>query len=253
MPTLVTEAIVLHAFDYLETSRILRLMTRDEGIQSVIARGARSSRKRFGGAVDLFAQGTAEIHMRPNRELQAIVSMDIHRARPQLAADVGRFTGASMIAELALRTTSDEPAPGLFDAIELALDRLAASPGGTTVDAALAGAWQIVATLGFTPAIDVCGSCHSPLERTARVAFSHSAGGALCQRCAALVPAARIVPPEARDSLRAWVDFESAPALSPSEGKAHQRLLREFVHEHLSTDRELRAYRVWEHGAWSAA
>ncbi|HEX6574196.1 MAG TPA: recombination protein O N-terminal domain-containing protein, partial [Gemmatimonadaceae bacterium] len=65
MGSIVTEAIVLHAFDYLETSRILRLMTRDAGVQAVIARGARSSRKRFGTSIDLFAQGMVEINVRP--------------------------------------------------------------------------------------------------------------------------------------------------------------------------------------------
>jgi DNA repair protein RecO (recombination protein O) len=39
--TLATDAIVLHAFDYRETSRIVRLATRDVGMVSVIARGAR--------------------------------------------------------------------------------------------------------------------------------------------------------------------------------------------------------------------
>ena len=57
MPLVETDAIVLHAFDYSETSRILRLATRDAGVQSVLARGARRYRSKVGTAVDLFAQG----------------------------------------------------------------------------------------------------------------------------------------------------------------------------------------------------
>ena len=129
MDPLVTEAIVLHAFDYLETSRIIRLMTREAGVQSVLARGARSSKKRFGSAVDLFAQGLVEIYIRPNRDLQSLTSFDVTRSRPQLATDVGRFTAGSMIAELSLRWASDEEAPGLFDAVELAPFRAAAVAG----------------------------------------------------------------------------------------------------------------------------
>ncbi|MEO8194669.1 MAG: DNA repair protein RecO [Gemmatimonadales bacterium] len=253
MATLVTEAVVLHAFDYLETSRILRLMTRDAGVQSVLARGARNSRRRFGSAVDLFAQGTAEILFRPNRDLQSLASLDVTRARPQFALDVGRFTAGSMIAELALRTSSDEPAPGLFDAIELALDNVAAAPPGETIDAALLGAWHIIATLGFTPALDVCANCHAALEPTASTAFSHSAGGALCPRCGSLAPGARVLPPTARNAMREWMTGGRASGLSAAEARAHQRLLREFFQEHLGTGTELRAYRVWEQGAWSAA
>ena len=253
MGALVTEAIVLHAFDYLETSRIIRLMTRDEGIQSVIARGARSSRKRFGSALDLFAQGTAEIHVRPNRELQSLASFEVTRGRAGLAHDVGRFTAGSMITELALRTSSDEPAPGLFDVVELALDRLAVAPPDETIDAALSGAWHIVATLGFTPALDVCANCHTPLDTAARVSFSHTAGGALCPRCSANATGSRVLPPAARNALREWTSGGRAPGLDPAEGRAHQRLLREFFQEHMGTERELRAFRVWEQGAWTAA
>jgi DNA repair protein RecO (recombination protein O) len=253
MSSLVTEAIVLHAFDYLETSRILRLMTRDAGIQSVIARGARNSRKRFGSAVDLFAQGTAEIHIRPNRELQALASFEITRARGGFALDVGRFTAGSMIAELALRTSSDEPAPGLFDVVELALDSVAAAPPDETIDAALAGAWHIIGTLGFTPSLDLCANCHAPLDPGERVSFSHSAGGALCRKCSAHATGSRVLPPAARNALRQWLDGGRAPGLDASEARAHQRLLREFFQEHMGSDRELRAFRVWEQGTWTAA
>ncbi len=251
MATLVTEAIVLHAFDYLETSRIVRLMTRDAGIQSVLARGARNSRKRFGSAVDLFAQGTVEIDMRPNRELQSLSSMEVSQARPQLAMDVGRFTAASMITELALRTSSDEPAPGLFDSVEAALDGLTRAAPESTIDAALAGAWHIIATLGFMPALDQCANCHADIDPEARVPFSNASGGALCPRCGPGQIVARVVPPEARAALRAWTTSEAAPPLSAEEGRAHQRLLREFFLEHLGGGKELKAYRAWEKGGWT--
>ena len=67
MPLLATPAIVLHAFDYLESSRILRLVTREGGVRSALAKGARRSSRRFGSAVDLFAQGGAQLHAKPGR------------------------------------------------------------------------------------------------------------------------------------------------------------------------------------------
>jgi recombinational DNA repair protein (RecF pathway) len=179
--------------------------------------------------------------------------MDVSRARPQFATDVGRFTAGSMIAELSLRTSSDEPAPGLFDAIELGLDRIAMSQPDESVNAALGAAWYIIATLGFTPALDVCANCHAALAPDASVAFSHSAGGALCPRCGALATGSRVIPGGARDALREWVNGAFATSLSASDERAHQRLLREFFQEHMGTERELRAYRVWEKGEWSAA
>lgn len=253
MSSLTTEAIVLHAFDYLETSRILRLMTRDAGVQSVIARGARSSRKRFGTAIDLFAQGMVEIQVRPNRELQSLVSFEATRSRPQFALDVGRFTAGSMISELALRASSDESALGLFESVELALDELARADAVNTVSAALGGAWYIISTLGFAPSIDFCANCHADIPADADAAFSHSAGGALCARCARLASGTRSLPSAARGAIREWIAGEPGARVSGAEARAHQRLLREFFTEHLGDRRELKAYSVWEHGNWTAA
>jgi len=253
MAPLVTESIVLHSFDYLETSRILRLLTRDAGVQSVLARGARRSQRRFGSAMDLFAQGVAEIHVRPNRELQTLASLDVTRARSELGADVGRFTAASMISEIVLRFPYDEEAAHIFDAVEECFDRIGAADPGHTLDAALGGAWRIIAHLGFTPALDVCANCHAPIAASAKASFSHAAGGALCGRCGSLSAGSRVLPSLARDAIRAWTEGGDAHPLSAAEGRAHQRLLREFFQEHLGTDRELRAFRVWELGGWSAA
>ena len=253
MSALVTEAIVLHAFDYLETSRIIRLITRDAGVQSVLARGARNSRKRFGSAVDLFAQGSAEIQIKATRELQTLVSFEVGRSRAAFARDVGRFTAGSMIAELALRVSSDEAAPGLFDSVEYALDNLAAAPPGEVLTVALAGAWHIVSTIGFSPSLDVCANCHADLDPSASVAFSHSAGGALCERCGTLASSGRVLPASARRALREWIEGERGTLLSPQEARAHQRLLREFYLQHVGAERELKAFAVWEHGSWSAA
>jgi len=253
MAPLVTEAIVLHAFDYLETSRIIRLLTREAGVQSVLARGARQSRKRFGSAMDLFAQGVAEIHVRPNRELQTLASLDVTRARAELGEDVGRFTGASMISEIVLRFPYEEEAAGIFETVEDCFDRIAAARPERTLDAALGGAWRIIAELGFTPALDVCANCHAPLDPSASVAFSHSAGGALCSLCGALAAGSRVIPGTARDAIRTWVSGGDVIDLATVDARAHQRLLREFFQEHMGTDRELRAFRVWEQGAWGGS
>lgn len=253
MPALVTEAIVLHAFDYLESSRILRLATREGGVRSVLARGARRSSRRFGSALDLFAEGTAELHVKPGRDLDTLAGFDVARARPALATDLSRFTGAAALAELALRFARDAADAEFYDAFRDALDAIAAaSPAGARA-ATLAGAWRLVGALGFAPSLDQCSECHSPLPDDAPVLFSHPAGGALCQRCGRFAAVGRVLPAAARAAVRAWTAGVDGPGLGEAEGRAHQRLLREFLREHLADERPLRAYEVWEHEPWSAA
>ena len=75
---------------------------------------------------------------------------------------------------------------GWFDVVMDALDALSRATADETLTTTLAGAWRIVAELGFAPAIDLCGECHDALPEDATVMFSHRAGGALCQRCGRL-------------------------------------------------------------------
>jgi DNA repair protein RecO (recombination protein O) len=250
MALLATEAIVLHSFDYLESSRILRVVTREAGVRSVLAKGARRSSRRFGSALDLFAQGSAQLYAKPGRDLDTLGGFDVTRARAELADDLGRFTGASAIAELTLRFGRDYADPALFDAVADAFDALATALPEETLGATLASAWRIIAELGFAPAVDVCGECHAPLPEDATVMFSHPSGGALCARCGRLAPAGRVLPPAARSALRRFLTGESGDPLDDASCRAHQRLLREFLTEHLTDGRPLRAMELWEETRW---
>lgn len=250
MALLVTDALVLHAFDYLESSRILRLATRDAGLVSVLAKGARRTRSRYGSALDLFAEGTAQIYVKAGRDLQTLSSFDVTRSRPAIAADLGRFTGAAAIAELVLRFGNEEGNPTLYDSILRAIDEIAAAPSARARDAALGGAWRLVTELGFAPSLESCSRCHSPVESSGPVMFSHPAGGLVCARCARLEPAGRVLPEGAREALSAWLGGGDASGVDEATGRAHQRLLREFLREHLTDGRPLRAFEVWEHERW---
>lgn len=249
-----TEAVVLHAFDYLESSRIIKLLTPDLGLRSVLARGARSSRKRFGAALDLFAQGMAELDVKPGRDLDTLGSFDLIRTRSGIGADLARFAGASAIAEMLLRFGHHDADPELFDVATESLDRITAAEGDDARTATVAAAWRILAALGFSPALDACSECDRPFKDDETVLFSQSAGGAVCERCASLARVGRKLPPSARMRLSGWLSTDDdGSALSDSEARAHQRLLREFVIEHLSDGRPLKAFDSWEAGTWSAA
>jgi DNA repair protein RecO (recombination protein O) len=252
MPAHATEAVVLHAFDYLESSRIIKLLTRDFGLRSVLARGARRSAKRFGAALDLFVQGTAELDTKPGRDLDTLTAFDLHKTRAAIGTDLARFAGASAIAELILRFAQDDTDPDLFDVTVETLDQVADAAGTAARDAAIAGAWRILGALGFAPSLDQCADCERDIAADETALFSQSSGGVVCENCARNARVGRKLPPPARLALSTWAAGERLAAeLTDAEAKAHQRLLREFVHEHLSDGRPLKAFDSWETGAWS--
>ncbi len=246
MPAVVTPAIVLHAFNYSESSRILRLATREAGVQSVMARGARASQRRFGSAVDLFAEGEVQYDARAGRDLHTLARFDVQRSRTALGTSLPRFEGASALAEVMLRSAgADETPADAFDALRDGLDAIAVEHDATV--ATLRAIWRLLATIGFTPALDACVQCDRELPPELDVAFNAESGGVLCTTCAGRIPARRL-PASARASLRHWLEGQAASEGTPLDVptvRAHQRLLRIFVHAHVTDGRPLRAFDAW--------
>jgi DNA repair protein RecO (recombination protein O) len=245
VPAVVTAAIVLHAFNYSESSRILRLATREGGVQSVLARGARASQRRFGAAVDLFAEGEVQYDVRAGRDLHTLSRFDVMRSRIAIGSSLARFEGASALAEVMLRVAGDDDSPeNAFDALRDGLDAIATNDNATT--ATIRAIWRLLGTIGFTPALDACVQCDRALPPDLDVAFSAEAGGVLCTTCAAKVPARRL-PAAARAQIRSWLEGDVADSgtLDMPTEHAHRRLLRIFVHAHLTDGRPLRAFDAW--------
>lgn len=243
-----TDAVVLHSFDYRETSRIVRLATREVGVISVMARGTRRPKSTIGLGLDLFTTGAAQIAIHPTRDLHTLASFDATRSRPELAGTLARFGAATMLAELCLRFGSEDVQPSLFDLLVSGLETLVLAEGRSAIEAGLATGWRLVGDLGFAPELDSCARCHRPLEPEAAAEFAPRAGGVLCESCARLERGGRRLPASARATLQRWLAGERVVLEDALIERAHQRLLREFVEEHLTDGRPLRAFAAWEAG-----
>lgn len=266
MPLVATDAIVLHAADYLETSRILRLLTRELGVVTVVARGARRSRARFGAAVDLFAQGVAHIEAKAGRDMHTLTGFDVTDAHAGIARAMARFAAASALTECVQRIVTEEQASAAFDTVARALRQLETREPSDVDETVLGAVWALVAELGLAPTLTRCASCNAEISATETAPFSHAVGGVVCPRCAGAVPAARRLPPEPRRVIAQWMTGgasdpvsgsdragggASRPPLAEAEAKAHQRLLREYLGQHLVDPRRLSAWQVWESSALS--
>jgi len=238
MAPVTTAALILQTFPYGETSRILRLFTRNHGLQSVMAKGALRPRSSFGGVLEPFTSGHATLYLKPSRELQTLSSFELIRARQSLGRDLLRFGGASLLAELVLRTSSEEPQPRLFDAIVLAFDTLEQVPAETLERAILTISWQMVAMLGFAPVLDDCLSCGRALAPDEDARFSYAAGGVLCAECGRAGGGATL-PPPARAALRALLVGEET-TLARTLG--HWRLLERYLDHHVLEGGSLRSF-----------
>jgi DNA repair protein RecO (recombination protein O) len=179
-----TRAIVLRTVDQGESDRRLHLYTERLGRVSAVAKGARRSRRRFPGVLELFSALDVALVESPRTSLLRVDSAALERAFEGLSADVGRYAIACEFVEILDRACADREshpdlvrfALGVLDVLDSARpDRLLA----------LLVRAKTFARLGFRPQLASCAVCGEPLADVGRVAFSVRAGGAACGGCAA--------------------------------------------------------------------
>ena len=237
MPIITADAVILQSFAYGETSRILRLLTATHGMRSVIAKGARGPRSRFGGLLEPFTRGIATFYFKESRELQTLSAFDLVRSHQALGTDLIRFGGASLLAEVVIRATLEDSHPGLFQPMMLAIERIEAEPVATIEGVVLSEAWRLIASLGFAPGLDACIDCGGDPASGADALFDHAAGGLRCAACAHGVPGRR-VPQHAVHALRRMARGEPV-VLTRTEG--HWWLLSRWLEHHVLEGASLRS------------
>ncbi|MBA2291454.1 MAG: DNA repair protein RecO [Gemmatimonadales bacterium] len=240
----VSPSLVLGTLRYGETSRIVRLATRDAGVQSAIAKGADRPRSRFGAALQLLSEGHA--HLIPSRssDLHLLTAFDLSRLHHGLARGIERFAAASALAEVAGRFIPTSPMPELFDALVDDVALLEAVDEDAVGVVALRALWGLVGHLGLTPILDACARDGAPLA-TGGAVFSVADGGLLCSRCAR-PPHSALVDEGDRAALKAFTTGTGElPILSERHAAAHRRLYGRWVRHHL-TDAPLPALDFWQ-------
>jgi DNA repair protein RecO (recombination protein O) len=252
MPVALTSAIVLSTLRFSESSKIVRLATRDLGVQSAIARGALRPKSRFGAALQVLSEGQAQLYLKEGRELHTLAAFDLLRVPVGIAADLDRFAVASALAEVMLRFAPADPHPASFDLLRDALAVLEGAPAADVRAAGLRAVWQLVSSLGFAPSLDACVRCGTPVPATGDVPFSTQDGGVLCPECAGPESAVRL-PERARHDLTALIDpARPLPPLDVPHFTAHQRLLARYIRYHLAEGAELPALDFWTRRPWVA-
>lgn len=185
MPDTTTAALILRAVDLRESDRLVTLLTRDLGKVSAVARGARSSRKRFGGALEPFA--LIEVVLGRGRGRDALFTLGeatLIDANARLAGDLERFGAAAFALELAREVTPEhEPDPRLFDLLVETLGLLSGSPPGATRAIAAAAALKILSGAGLGVGAGACTVCGRPVPEGRRAHFDPRRGGVVCTAC----------------------------------------------------------------------
>lgn len=234
-----TPGVLLRSFNYGETSRVLRLYTRDFGLVSVMAKGVRRVGARNRASFGTFSRGQITLYRKSTRDLQTFKEFAVEEGGRQLGRDVTRFAGASVLAEIVLAHGGPERNTELFARLTAGLRRIESEENRDVVTVVLSEGWMLVKALGYEPQLDPCVCCGLPLEGCGLGRFDFAAGGICCSACAVDVTGPRIGP-RAREQLASLLDGVKLEGIDRRH--AHLQLLHNFSRYHLSGPKPLQSF-----------
>jgi len=190
MAALETEAILLRSVDYGESDRIVHLLTPETGRLTAMAKGARRSRRRFPGTLDVFNRLAIGARARPRATMAFLEHARLVDPFLGIRANPARYALASFLTEMLDRLSPEgingPEAEGLFRYATESLALLERAHPTPTLRLLLE--LRGFDALGLRPELGRCVRCgRVPDERvsaTHRVNFHVSDGGIVCSACA---------------------------------------------------------------------
>jgi DNA repair protein RecO (recombination protein O) len=181
-PLVTDDAVTLAVSDYSETSQIACLFTRQSGRVSVIAKGSKRPKNRFGGPLDRLQCVQAVFSLSRRGGLGTLVELSPRADTSGLGQRLAAFYAASTMAELVrLGTEELDPHQEVFKLLERSLTRL--SQGNDSAILLYRFEARFLRELGLFPQLSACVTCGRKRAAGQAGRFDPMAGGIRCRSC----------------------------------------------------------------------
>ncbi len=200
-----TQAFVLRKVDYGDKDLIVTVLGRETGKFSAIARGARASRKRFGGGLQPMRCLALSYTHAANRNLAFLREIDVVEDFPALEADFDRITIASYATELVRELAQEAHAePATFDLLRAFYRQLAEATASPLALEAVLHHFELglLDIHGALPALACCFRCGEPTFKFDKIRCIRTGEGVICGECRRPGEAVGVIEGETLELLR---------------------------------------------------
>lgn len=173
-----SDAIVLRTYPMREADLLVTLFTREEGKIRGVARSAKKSKRRFGGALEPLTRVRAYYDQKPGQELAHLDSCDVIESPLMHAIDYERTVALSFVAEVLDDLLPDHEIND--DVFRLTISVLPHLEEGRIWMSLTYFSLWITRLMGLLPELTVCMTCGGVLNGSGRVYFHALADGLLC-------------------------------------------------------------------------
>jgi len=245
-----SEAVVLRAVKFGESSRIVTFFTEEFGKIAGMVKGARRPGNRFGSTLQPMSRVSVVIYRKPGREVQTVSQCDHVRTWRRITTDLDRIAAGMQMVELVGMVLHDEEenreAYGLLTSALGELDAETISPWWLFYDFEV----QLAGALGFRTDFHRCAGCGRPAEEfsgaAGTVKFDIGRGGPLCRSCDS--PAVRgtlLSPDDMAFFLRLTPGKIGGGAPAFTRNEQIEKFISEYFAHHLAGYRTLRSGEIF--------
>jgi DNA repair protein RecO (recombination protein O) len=227
-----SEALILRTYPFHEADLLVTLFTRSEGKIRGVAKAAKRSKRRFGGALELLTHVVAHWEEKEKQELARLDSCDIIASPLAAPLNYPRAAALSYVAEVIDQLLPDrEPSDDIFRLTLSVLRHLQAD--AIWMPLTYFDLW-IVRLIGLLPDLSQCAACGISLNGS-RAYFHPLADGLLCpsdKRLASseIVPESRAL---AAEMFRAPLESFTGTPWHRTRGSDLRRFLAQRIERHI--------------------
>lgn len=225
-----TRAIILKKVVYGEADLIVTFFGREEGRLSGIAKHARASQRRFGGALELGSIVDLRYVARGVSNMVRIEDAHIHIPTVGVMRSLPRIGAMSRALELTLAFIPERQAvPEKFDLLADHITELSRSD--PTPSSIIAFELKWLSLVGYQPVLEHCMSCGGEAVGDGVWSFSMDHGGVFCKSCTKPNLRRIDIKHKTLEGMRLLSNGGEA-TLTESDGRAIQGLLANYM-QHL--------------------
>lgn len=177
MEIIKTEGIILGETNYSESSKILRILTKDYGLISVMSKGCRNLKSKLRGVSSKLIYANFQLYYKENG-ISTLIEANIINTFRNILLDINRISYASYLLDLTQQVYKQSKELDIYNNLIAILLKI--NEGYDYEALTSIYELQLLGYLGIRPNIDGCSICGSKKNI---ITISTNSGGYICQNC----------------------------------------------------------------------
>lgn len=218
-----TEGIIIGETNYSESSKILKIFTKDYGIISVMSKGCRSLKSKLRGISTKLVYATFQLYYKENG-ISTLIGADVINTLRNIVMDIDRISYASYLLDLTEQVYKHS---GAIDIYPIFLATILKINEGYDYEALTCiYELKLLDYLGIRPNVDGCNICGSSKNI---ITISTNDGGYICQNC---YRSGKIYTSKTIQLIRMFIYLDMNQITKLDIKKETKKELNEFINEY---------------------